>query len=177
MDSALFRPATGLPTRPAARVVEEVVVMRAALCSLVVFFLAAPVSAQVEPQSCSRSLVAGRVDVETTTGTLRGTLFCLSVDEVTLLQDGALVRTPLSAVKRIATPPDPVWDGALKGASVVLAIWGVSCGFCGDHPSPMLRIVGGYALVGAALDALQTNSKTLYSGRARSAALGWRVTF
>ena len=151
--------------------------MRAVPCSLVVLLLAAPAFAQVAPHPCSRILVEGRVDVETTTGTLRGTLFCLSIDEVMLLQEGTLVRTPLSAVKRIATPADPVWDGALKGASVVLAIWGISCGFCGDHPGPMLRIVGGYALAGAAFDALQTNSKTIYSGGGRSAALGWRVTF
>jgi len=89
-------------------VVVEVVVMRAALCSLVVLFLAAPAFAQVAPHPCSRILVEGRVDVETTTGTLRGTLFCLSIDEVMLLQEGTLVRTPLSAVKRIATPADPV---------------------------------------------------------------------
>lgn len=151
--------------------------MRGALCSLVLLFLVAPASAQVAPPSCSRTPVAGRVDVETATGTLRGTLFCLSVDEVMLLQEGTLVRTPLSDVKRIATPPDPVWDGALKGASVVLAIWGISCGFCGDHPAPMLRIVAGYALVGATLDALQTNSKKIYAGSGRSAALAWRVTF
>ena len=131
------------------------------VCSLVVLLVAAPASAQVAPQFCSQSVVAGRVDVETTTGTLRGTLFCLSADEVMLLQENTLVRAPLSTVKRIATPADPVWDGALKGASVVLAIWGISCGFCGNHPSPMLRIVGGYALVGATLDALQTNSKTI----------------
>lgn len=151
--------------------------MRAALCSLVLLFLAAPAFAQVAPHACSRIQVAGRVDVETTTGTLRGTLFCLSVDEVMLLQEGTLVRTPLSAVKRIRTPADPVWDGALKGASIVLAIWGISCGFCGDDPGPVLRFVGGYALVGATLDALQSNSKTIYSGGGRSAALGWRVTF
>jgi hypothetical protein len=151
--------------------------MRVALCSMFVLFVAAPAFAQMAPESCSRSLVAGRVDVQTATGTLRGTLFCLSEDEVLLLQEGTLVRTPLSTVRRIATPPDPVWDGALKGASIVLVIWGVSCGFCGDHPGPMLRMVGGYALVGAALDALQSNSKKIYSGSGRSAALRWRVTF
>lgn len=151
--------------------------MRVVLFALGALVLATPAQAQDLPRSCAASAMAGRVDVETTNeGTIRGTMFCLSADEVTILRDGELIRARLSNVRRIAKPADPVWDGAAKGAAVVLTLWGVTCGFC-DADATVWRAMAGYALLGASLDALQTNTKTIYSGGGRSAALRWRVRF
>ena len=75
-------------------------------------------------------------------------------------------------------PADPVWDGAVKGAAVVLTMWGVSCGFCdaGEGNPYIWRAVGGYALLGATIDALQTHRKTIYIGKT-APSLNVRVSF
>src|SRR5258706_10462541 len=57
---------------------------------------------------------------------MRGTLMCLG-DEVEVLTRGQLSRTPLSEVKQIAEPRDPIWDGPVVGAAVGALIWAL-CG-------------------------------------------------
>ncbi len=150
--------------------------MRVMFVILSLLVLATPASAQSTPGSCA-PVGSGRVDVVTSSGTLRGTLFCLDADDVTLLRDGELVRTPLTSVRRIVKPADPIWDGAVKGAAGVLTIWGIACGFCGAGDIYPWRAVAGYAVLGATIDALQTNTRTIYSGGGRSASLQWRVRF
>lgn len=152
---------------------------------LLVFLLGVvtPVAAQTTGPRCAET-PSGRVNVETTTqGTVTGTLFCLSATEVSLLREGQQIAIPLTEVRRIQKPADPVWDGALKGASVVVMMWAVACGFCGDAAEGMLRAGAGWAAVGGIIDALQTNRTTIYAaGRARQTAgprpaLAWRIRF
>jgi hypothetical protein len=140
--------------------------MRAATLVMALLVLASPATAQTAASRCASNAPATTVDVDTFDGTIRGTLYCLSPDEVSILRNGMIVTTPLSQVKRVVKPADPVWDGAVKGAAVVLTIWGVSCGFCDAGPGNLYiwRAVGGYALLGATIDALQTHRKTIYIG-------------
>jgi len=153
--------------------------MRLLLLSLSILLLAAPARAQSIAVECPPAVNVGAVAVETINeGTIRGTLYCLSPDEVGILRDGRLVTTPLSKVTRVVKPADPVWDGAVKGAAVVLTMWGVSCGFCdaGAGNPYIWRAVGGYALLGLTIDALQSHRKTIYSGRP-APSLNWSLSF
>jgi hypothetical protein len=108
-------------------------------------------------------------------GTVRGKLLCLTTDEALLVQDGHTAATPLAAVKRIETRADPVWDGAVKGGVIPLALWAAFCHACSDT-GPLLRAVAAYAAIGLTWDSLQRNTKTIYVGRG-SAALTWSVRF
>lgn len=141
--------------------------MRAPTMVMALLVLASPAAAETAGAGCASNAPTTTVDVDTIDGTIRGTLYCLSPDEVSILRDGMLVTTPLSQVKRVVKPADPVWDGAVKGAAVVLTMWGVSCGFCDAGPGNryIWRAVGGYALLGATIDALQPHRKTIYAGR------------
>ena len=152
--------------------------MRTATLMMALLLVASPAAAQTAGPRCAANAPATTVDVDTVDGTIRGTLYCLSPSEVSILRDGMIVTTPLSRVKRVAKPADPVWDGAVKGAAVVLAMWGVSCGFCDAGPgNPYIwRAVGGYALLGATIDALQPHRKTIYIGRG-APSLNWQVSF
>jgi hypothetical protein len=158
-----------------------------AACLLVVA-TATGAAGQSPAGACHPASPTGRVVVETTTGiSIRGTLLCLSADEVLLAQNGTIAATKLSAVKWIRTRPDPVWDGALKGGVVPLVLWAVFCHGC--DAAPMLRAVGGYALIGLTLDSLERNTMTIYAKRdggpspsvatpARPrASINWRIGF
>lgn len=143
--------------------------MRTVILLIGLFILApavvAPAYAQRVAVDCTPAAAIGRVNVETTSdGTIRGTLLCLSSDEVTVLRNGEVIKAPLAAVRRIARPADPVWDGAVKGAAVVMTMWGIACGFCSDGAGIMARSAAGYALLGMSIDAMQTNRRTIYVG-------------
>jgi hypothetical protein len=152
--------------------------MRAVVLLLLsVMAVSVPARAQGIAADCPPIAKGERVDVETVSdGTIRGTLFCLSPDTVTVLRDGNAVTTPLSQVRRVVKPADPVWDGAVKGAAIVLTMWGVSCGFCDPDNRYMWRAVAGYALLGATFDGLQTHRKTIYVGKT-APSLNVRVRF
>jgi hypothetical protein len=138
--------------------------------------LASSAGAQSVGTGCA-PVKAGAVNVETVSdGTIRGTLFCLSPEEVAVMQGGQLVRTPLSQVRQIRKPADPVWDGAVKGAAIVLTVWGVGCKFCGADTVYPWRAVAGYALLGTTIDALNPHRTTIYTGGPRP-SLTWHVRF
>ena len=137
--------------------------------------LASPAWAQKVDVACPSAAAMGRVNVEVAgEPTITGTLFCLTADEVALLKDGEVVRTPLARVKRIHKPSDPTWDGFVKGAAIPLTLWGVICGFCGEAAPGMWRAAIGYGVIGSVFDALQSNSKTIYVGKQ---ATGVQVRF
>ena len=151
--------------------------MRCIVLLLAVVLCGSPTSAQEAGPACPAASKPERVDVDVAgEGTIRGTLFCLSPNTLKLLREGMLVEVPLTRVRRITKPADPVWDGAVKGAAVVLTMWGVTCGFCEGGSTYMWRAVAGYAALGATIDALQTNRKTIYVGR-QAAALNVRLSF
>ena len=151
--------------------------MRYAVLLVFILALSAPASAQKIEVACTSAPAVGRVDVAIVDGeTIRGTLFCLTADDVSLLRDGQVVTTPLSKVKRISRPADPAWDGAAKGGGIVLTMWGVICGFCGADSSGPWRAVAAYAAIGGIVDALQTNRKTFYVGP-RASVMKLRVSF
>ena len=162
-------------------------IARLAICALLAAF-AAPVYAQDVQGACHSVSPTRRVEVAKTAGpSVRGTLLCISADEVVLAQNGHTVSTGLGDVRWIRTRPDPVWDGAVKGAVVPLVMWAVFCRDC--DVAPMLRGVAGYALIGLAWDSLQRNTTTIYAaGRIEpaktfstatgpSASIKWRIAF
>ena len=109
-------------------------------------------------------------------GEMRGTLLCLSGNEAQLLEDGRLLRVPLGSIRRIMTPADPVWDGAVKDAVIPLIFWAVFCHDCSAEP--FLKMSATYGLIGLTGDVIDSNRKTLYrGGRRRSLSVGWRVRF
>jgi hypothetical protein len=151
------------------------VCMRTALFVLVFTAFAATAGAQ-ESTPCHPVSPTERVVVTTSAGkTIRGTLLCLTESELLLTGDGQTTRTSLDTVRRIVTTPDPVWDGAAKGAVIPLVIWAVFCHGC--EPEYFLRSALAYSLIGVSLDALDSNRKTLYRGSDRTASVAWRFRF
>ena len=150
--------------------------MRAYLISLaaVALMLLAPSAhAQSVDPLCHSDTIAPVVVTMSDGRTIRGTLLCVSTEEVVLTQNGATVTARLSSVRKIQTRPDPVWDGALKGAAIPAILWAV---FCRDNPGAMLQAAAAYGAIGLTLDGLQKNARTIYA-RERSASLTWRIRF
>ena len=101
----------------------------------------------------------------------KGTLLCMGPEEVMLTGSGTL---PLSKISKIEKPRDGTLDGMLKGAAAGLIIVALCAGECeGEY---VLRATLGYAAIGATIDALQGNNKTIYR-RDPKAAIAWRVRF
>ncbi len=92
-------------------------------------------------------------------------------DEIMLAGSGTL---PLSRIREIEKPRDPAYDGMLKGAAVGLVILLFCVNDC--EAKYVLRATLGYAAMGAAIDAIQGNNKTIYRREPR-AAVAWRVSF
>lgn len=100
-----------------------------------------------------------------------GTLLCMGPEEIMLTGSGTL---PLSKIQKIAKLRDSTFDGMLKGAAVGLIIVALCAGECeGEY---VLRATLGYAAIGATIDALQGNNKTIYRREPR-AAVAWHVRF
>ena len=149
-------------------------VIRVLFVSLTV--LATSARAQEAATPCRPVSPTLRVTVAMQDGlSLRGTLLCLTDEDFVLAIDGRTTTAPLARVMRIDSRRDPVWDGAVKGAAIPLILFAVFCNSECDA-KPVLKAAAGYGLIGLTLDALQTNSKTIYSGRPR-AAVGWRLRF
>jgi hypothetical protein len=113
-----------------------------------------------------------RVVVHVDDGPARtGTLLCMGPQEIVLTGSGTL---PLSKIQKIEKPRDSALDGTLKGAAVGLIIAALCAGEC--EAEYVLRATLGYAAIGATIDALQGNNKTIYR-RDPKAAVAWRVRF
>jgi hypothetical protein len=124
------------------------------------------------PSGCWPVTSRDRVVVRMDDGPARtGTLLCMGPEEIVLTGSGTL---PLSKILKIEKPRDSTVDGMLKGAAVGLVIAVLCAGEC--EAEYVLRATLGYAVIGATLDALQGNNKTLYR-RQPSAAVAWRVRF
>ena len=104
----------------------------------------------------------------------RGTLMCLG-DEVEVATRGQLSRTPLSEVKQIAEPRDPIWEGPVIGAAAGALIWAVCGGDCDS--GEMLRTTAYYTIFGLVMDALISHNKTIYKANLRSPAVALRFRF
>jgi len=102
---------------------------------------------------------------------LEGTLLCMGPEEIMLTGSGML---PLSKIREIARPRDPTYDGMLKGAAVGLVILLFCLNDC--EAEYVLRATLGYAAIGATIDAIQGNNKTIYRREPRP-AIAWRVRF
>lgn len=159
---------------PAHRLLVPLV--RPLLLPLLVLALApSPARAQDADPTCHPVSPTERVVVSLRGGLQRrGSLLCLSDTEALLAGRGGLERHALSEVRRIVTRPDPVWDGAAKGAAVPLIIWALWCRHC--DAAPMLRTVATYSLIGLSFDVLHSTRRTLYDGRP-AASLSYRLRF
>ena len=142
---------------------------------------AQPAPATPQPGSaaagdCLSVSPTGPVVIELSAGhSLRGTLMCLSGDGAWVLREGRMSKVALDDVKRIHTPADPVWDGAIKGAAVPLIFWAVLCHDC--PAEPMLKSALTYGLIGLTFDLLDDNRRTLYHGGGRALSAGWTFRF
>lgn len=131
--------------------------------------------AHAQQAQCHSISPTDRVEVTTTDNAkVRGTVICLTDQSLLLLRDGATSETPLSAIKKIETRSDPVWDGAVKGAAIPLVMWAVFCHDC--DADIMLKSMVAYGMIGATWDAVQRNTRTIYAGRP-TASIAWRLKF
>lgn len=132
--------------------------------AFVLYALVAVPAAHAQQAPCHPISPTDRVVVTTADNTkVRGTVICLTDQSVMLLRDGMTTETLLREIRRIDTRPDPVWDGALKGAVIPLIMWAV---FCHDCDADLwLKNVAAYSMIGLAWDAAQRNTRTIYAGR------------
>jgi hypothetical protein len=153
--------------------------MRFIIGTAVLITICSSAAADAQEKSCHPVSPTDRVMVTMSDGArLVGTLLCLGDEAAAVLaRDGQIATTPLSRIQTIRTQPDPVWDGALKGAIVPLIFWAVFCHDCDGAAGPFLKAAGTYGLMGLTWDALQTNQKTIYAGSGRSASIAWHVRF
>jgi hypothetical protein len=118
-----------------------------------------------------------KVVVEMADGTTRrGSLLCLGADGLTLAEQQSVARFRLDDVRQIRKAADPVWDGAAKGAAVSLVL----LAFCTNHcpAEVILRTAVGYGVFGLVLDAIDTNTNTIYRpSPGKRLALGFHVRF
>ena len=140
-------------------------------------FVGGPASAQVVVDGCHSASPTVHVVLKPVTGpSIRGTLLCISADDVVMARDGMIVRTPLDAVRRIHTPADRMWDGAVAGAAIPLILAAILCdGYC-DARS-VFKVAGTYGLIGLTVDALDTHQKTIYDRSRPRPSIAWRVRF
>jgi hypothetical protein len=89
----------------------------------------------------------------------QGRLLDVAADAITVEIDSQTTRFAIADVKRVDAHGDRVWDGALKGA-----VFGAVLGFAisgGGHGSVAAQGALSYALVGLALDAMQSCNHTV----------------
>jgi len=126
------------------------------------------------PPPCVPLSHVDKVVVTTADGRiLRGSLLCLSPDELMLAEKTSVDRFRLDEVWKIRKAADPVWDGALKGAAVGLLPLVFGC-----PAECVLRSTAAYGLLGLAIDAIDTNRDTIYgSPNLQHASAGFRLRF
>jgi hypothetical protein len=126
--------------------------------------------------SCESAGTVGKVVVRKNDGTeRRGTLVCLSLDEVVLASPGASWVEPMSGVRQIIKPADPIWDGAIKG----LALGAFIALACGSEcaADEMLRATFIYTTIGAVIDASDSHREVLYGTARHRLGLAGRIRF
>ena len=145
-----------------------------AVIALLLVSSAASAQATPEPPPCWPSSHIDKVTVEMVDGTVRrGSLLCFGTSDLTLVEKSAVGRFSLAEVRQVRKVADPVWDGALKGASVGLVMLIFGC-----PAECALRTAAGYGLIGLIVDAIDTNRDTVYRpATGPRASLGFRVRF
>jgi hypothetical protein len=101
----------------------------------------------------------------------QGRLLDVAADAITVEIDSAAHRFAITDVKRVDAHGDRVWDGALKGA-LFGAILGLAIG-AGDSPGFVAQGALSYALVGVALDAMQSCNHTVYRAKPITMKVSW----
>jgi hypothetical protein len=95
---------------------------------------------------------------------VRGQLLDLRPSTLSLFIDGTRRDIPLDTVDRIQTRGDSVWNGALIGAGIGAALWGMAAAELGGEFVPvMVGAAIGYGLIGAGVDAMIPGRTTIYS--------------
>jgi hypothetical protein len=135
------------------------------------------------PDTADTTIIAGssgcwpttsrdRVVVHLDDGPARqGTLLCMGPEQIMVTGSGML---SLDRIQKIEKPRDSEIDGLLKGAAVGLVILLFCVNDC--EAEYVLRATLGYAAIGATLDALQGNNKTIYRREPRT-AVGFKLRF
>jgi hypothetical protein len=156
--------------------------MRTMMLVAVLLLVGTSASAQALPAAgttadCFPSNHIDKVVVQMADGTTRrGSLLCLGAGGLTLAEKQSVGRFRLDEVRQIRKAADPVWDGAAKGAAVSLVL----LAFCTSHcPAEVIaRTALGYGVFGLVLDAIDTNTQTIYRpSPAKRLALGFHVRF
>lgn len=118
------------------------------------------------PSPCVPSSHIDKVQVTLADRTIRrGSLLCIGVDELMLAGETGIDRFHLDEVWKVRKQPDPIWDGALKGAAFGLVPLIFGC-----PAECVLRSSAAYGLLGLAIDTIDTNRDTLYSSANRQTA-------
>jgi len=149
----------------------------AVLLSVSTFANAQALPAADATPDCWPSNHIDKVVVQMADGTTRrGSLLCLGAEGLTLAEKHSIGRFRLDDVRLIRKAADPVWDGAAKGAAVSLVL----LAFCTSHcpAEVILRTALGYGVFGLALDAIDTNTNTIYRpSTTKRLAVGFHMRF
>jgi hypothetical protein len=149
----------------------------AVLLSVPTFANAQALPAGEATPDCWPSNHIDKVVVQMVDGTTRrGSLLCLGGGGLTLAEQQSVGRFRLDEVRQIRKAADPVWDGAAKGAAVSLVL----LAFCTSHcpAEVILRTAVGYGVFGLVLDAIDTNTQTIYRpSAAKRVAFGFHMRF
>ena len=137
----------------------------AVLCAAI----AAAFSAPAYAQELSESPISTKpIYVHTATETLKGQLFRLGPEALSVLEQGTVRELKLSDVTRIEAPGDSVRNGAIIGAAILGAWCAIICpqgldGYDGNEFVPVLLVNFGLgALVGAGIDGMHVGRTTIY---------------
>ena len=99
----------------------------------------------------------------------QGRLLDVAADAIVLEIDNDSRRFAMSEVKRVDAHGDKIWDGAIKGAAfgaVLGLIIGAGGRFAGQSAIS-------YALLGVALDAMNSCNHTVYRARPVAVTVSW----
>ena len=144
------------------------------LGALMVSSAASAQTAATPPGPCWPLSLIDRVVIHLADGsTTRGSLLCFGTEDLTVVNKNAVHRIRLDDIIEVRKAADPVWDGALKGASIGLVMLVFGC-----PAECVLRTAGAYALLGTLLDAIDTNADSVYRpAGGKRASVGFRVRF
>jgi hypothetical protein len=142
--------------------------------ALMISSTAAAQTAAPAPGPCWPSNHIDKVVVHLADGSsTRGSLLCFGIEDLTVVDKDAVHRFRLEDVREVRKAADPIWDGALKGASIGLLVLVFGC-----PAECVARTAGAYALLGTLLDAIDTNADSIYRpARTKHASLRFRVRF
>lgn len=157
--------------------------MRALLLLVAMVLVTLPAGAQQVHTlipGCLNSGSSGSVVVRMERGDdIRGTLLCVTDEDVTILRDGERLLLPLTEILQVERPRrgDPIWDVPLASVALVTPAWLVTGGPWRDGRH-LLRVTLATVAAATFVDIWHTDSaRVVVTGTRRRASMQWTFRF